>query len=593
MAKDSNQREESPTSRRDFLKGVGAAATSVTAGAGAISFAESIAYAQQRWDHEADVVVVGSGAAASAAALFAHESGSVQVVMLEKAESAGGTTGKSGGEFWIPNNFRMKERGIQDSKQDCLRFMARLSYPTLYDAKENRFGIPEYEYGLLETYYDNAWATVDALRTMSVGDLEVGKSNYLAFPNGLDRYNGLPEHSPLAGRVMFPSEPDGTRPAANGGGAFLISQFKAAIEKRGIPLLLGHRASRLVLNSKREVIGLEATTKTNQAVTIRARKGVSFGTGGFTANTELCRTYLRGPVFGGCAVPTNEGDFLSIAQAVRAGLGNMSHAWWGPCVLEQALVSRSVPAAMFNVRGDSVIQVNCEGRRAGDEKRYYSDRTQVHFYWDPHRVRYPNLIQVMIYDQRCREKFGAGDHWGAMPRPGLNMRSVMTSQTLEGLANLVDARLAQIENRTGSFRLDADFTINLKYTITRFNHFAKTSVDLDFRRGEFPADNPEGTVPSSEYPNPAMYPIASTGPYYAVLIGGGTLDTKGGPKINVHGRILDTQGDVIPGLYGAGNCIASPAGAGYWSRGGTIGPAMTFGALAGKHAAKELVKDFA
>jgi hypothetical protein len=396
---------------------------------------------------------------------------------------------------------------------------------------------------------------------------------------------------------MISSAPDGTRPTGNGGGAFLIAQFKAAIEKRGIPVFLSHRASRLVLNSTREASGLEATTDTDRTVTFRARKGVIFGTGGFTANAELCQTYLRGPIFGGCAVPTNEGDFMLIAQAVGAEMGNMSHAWWGPCVLEQALVSRSVPAAMFNVRGDSVIQVNCEGRRVGDEKRYYNDRTQVHFYWDPHRVRYPNLIQVMIYDQHCREKFGAGDNWGVIPRPGVmlrpgvNMRSVLTSQTLEGLANAVDVRLAEIGNRTGGFRLDADFIVNLNDTIARFNQFAKTGIDLDFHRGEFPADNPpEGVNPSSEYPNPAMYPIASTGPYYAVLIGGGTLDTKGGPKINVHGQILDTGGQVVQGLYGAGNCIASPAGAGYWSRGGTIGPAITFGALAGKHAAKEPVR---
>jgi succinate dehydrogenase/fumarate reductase flavoprotein subunit len=598
---DSDQRKKRCVSRRTFVKGAGAGALWAAATAGAVSFAESIAYAQQKWNHEADVVVVGSGAAASSAALFAHESGGAQVVMLEKADSVGGTTGKSGGQFWIPNNFRMREQGILDSKQDCLRFMARLSYPTLYNAKENRFGIPEYEYSLLETYYDNASPTVDALRTMGVGDLEAGKASYLVSTAGhqwrqsyYDRYAELPEHSHLMGRVMISSEPNGTRPPGIMGGAVLISHFKAAIEKRRIPLLLGHRASRLVLNSKREVIGLEATTGTNQTVTFRARKAVIFGSGGFTANPTLCRTYLRGPIFGGCAVPTNEGDFILIAQAVGAELGNMANAWWGPCVLEQALASRAVPSALFGVPGDSVVQVNCEGRRVGDEKRYYNDRTQVHFYWDPHRMRYPNLIQVMIYDQRCRERFGPSDHFGVMPRPGVNIRSVMTSQTLEGLANVVDSRLAEIENRTGNFRLDADFTSNLRETIARFNQFAKAGVDLDFHRGEFPADDPP--VPAnlgSEYPNPAMYPIASAGPYYAVLIAGGTLDTKGGPKINLHGQVLDTQGQAISGLYGAGNCIASPAGEGYWSPGGTIGPAMTFGAIAGKQAAKESVKDAA
>jgi len=256
-------------------------------------------------------------------------------------------------------------------------------------------------------------------------------------------------------------------------------------------------------------------------------------------------------------------------------------------VLEQALAARNVPSSVFNLPGDSMIQVNREGRRVGDEKRYYNDRTQVHFYWDPHRGRYPNLIQVMIYDQRCREKFGATDIYGVMPRPEVHMRSVLTGQTLEELASVVDTRLAEIANRTGSFRLDADFTSNLKDTIARFNNFATTGVDLDFHRGEFPADNPPGVDPTSKYPNPMMYPIASTGPYYAVLIGGGTLDTKGGPKINVHGQVLDTQGQAISGLYGAGNCIASPAAEGYWSRGATIGPAMTFGALAGRHAASQ------
>jgi predicted oxidoreductase len=87
-----------------------------------------------------------------------------------------------------------------------------------------------------------------------------------------------------------------------------------------------------------------------------------------------------------------------------------------------------------------------------------------------------------------------------------------------------------------------------------------------------------------------MYPISSTGPYYAVLIGGGALDTKGGPKINAHGQVLDTENKPIPGLYGAGNCIASPSGQGYFSAGATIGYAIAYGGIAAKHAAAQKVR---
>ena len=90
--------------------------------------------------------------------------------------------------------------------------------------------------------------------------------------------------------------------------------------------------------------------------------------------------------------------------------------------------------------------------------------------------------------------------------------------------------------------------------------------------------------------NPTMAPISSTGPYHCILVCGGTLDTKGGPKINARAQVIDSQGRPIPGLYGAGNCIASPAGQAYWSGGGTIGPAITFGYLAGLHAAQDTVK---
>ena len=92
-------------------------------------------------------------------------------------------------------------------------------------------------------------------------------------------------------------------------------------------------------------------------------------------------------------------------------------------------------------------------------------------------------------------------------------------------------------------------------------------------------------------PNPCVYPIDVKGPLYAIILGAGTLDTNGGPVANARCQILSADGQPIPGLYGAGNCVASPAGGAYWGAGGTLGPALTFGTLAGRAAAAEPIKE--
>jgi predicted oxidoreductase len=82
-----------------------------------------------------------------------------------------------------------------------------------------------------------------------------------------------------------------------------------------------------------------------------------------------------------------------------------------------------------------------------------------------------------------------------------------------------------------------------------------------------------------------MWPIAEHGPYYATLLGPATLDTKGGPRTNEHGQVLHRSGNPIPGLYGAGNCVAAMSGGSYWAAGATLGPIITFAYIAGRSAA--------
>jgi succinate dehydrogenase/fumarate reductase flavoprotein subunit len=361
--------------------------------------------------------------------------------------------------------------------------------------------------------------------------------------------------------------------------------------------MLGHRVQRLVQNTRGEIVGVEATTRDGQPVAVRARRAVIFGSGGFTHNRELMLSFRRGPEYGGCAVPTNEGDFIYAAGALGAKLGNMSNGFRAEIVLEHGLQFSSTPSDVWFIIGDSVVEVNRYGRRFMDEKRNYHDRSATHFAWDPATHEWPNLLLFMIYDQRT------ADYWtGFYPLPDSAATApyVLSGNTLDELSRAIEGRLTELAPRIGGFNLDSSFAANLPQTITRFNDAAKHGVDPDFRRGEWDYDKEQSTRaptlagaqwPSPDQVNPSMYPFRSTGPYYAIIIAAGTLDTNGGPVINERSQVVNQDGVPLGGLYGAGNCIASPAGGAYWGAGGTLGPAVTFGYIAGVNAARESIKE--
>jgi succinate dehydrogenase/fumarate reductase flavoprotein subunit len=168
---------------------------------------------------------------------------------------------------------------------------------------------------------------------------------------------------------------------------------------------------------------------------------------------------------------------------------------------------------------------------------------------------------------------------------------VISGTSLADLERNINERLKTLAHKLpAGLVLDRTFGQNLETTVQRFNRFAEQGEDLDFQRGNNPIDRSSQANTSNGKPNPTLFPLAKDGPYYCVILAAGTLDTKGGPRINTNAQVLDRKGNAIAGLYGAGNCIASPAAQAYWSGGATIGPALTFGYLAAKHASESPVK---
>ena len=143
------------------------------------------------------------------------------------------------------------------------------------------------------------------------------------------------------------------------------------------------------------------------------------------------------------------------------------------------------------------------------------------------------------------------------PAPTISTSS--KGQTLAALSKAIGERLERYKSVTGGLALAPDFEKTLAATIERFNGFAVGGRDFDFKRGERQVELLfNGSVaPSPSAPNPTMFPMSDHGPYYAALLTGGNLDTKGGPKTNVSGQVVDDQDKPIAGLYGVGNCVAS------------------------------------
>jgi 3-oxosteroid 1-dehydrogenase len=542
---------------------------------------------KRRWDLEVDVVVIGSGAAGLTAAIAAHEA-KAKVAILEKASTIGGATAVSGGVVWVPNNHHMSEVGIADSRDEALAYTKRLTDGRSSDA-------------LVDAFIDTAPVMLKfveettSLRFTALAkypdyhpEFPGGKPGGRSLDAGLFDSNELGDwkkklrRSPIFGMtamsvteatewgvfskpLSLPFKLLGERYSKGlvcYGGALTGKLLKAVLD-RGISPILECPARELVVEEGR-VVGVKAA-RGGEDFFVRAKKGVVLASGGFEWNSELAKQFLGGPLTHPNSPPANVGDGLRMAMSLGADLGNMSEAWWCP--------SLAIPGEEYDKRplhrGDFATRslphsmiVNRRGARFVDEACNYNDLMKAFFAFDPIGYERSNLPAWIVVDQQYLDRYALLTYVPGMPVP----EWLVAAPTLDELAQKigVDAR-------------------GLAATVARFNRFAVEGADPDFRRGESLYDHFYGDP--DHRPNPNLGTIEQA-PFYAIEVHAGAIGTKGGARTDGDARVLTTAGAPIAGLYAAGNVAAGVTGAGYPGAGATIGAAMTFGWLAGRHAAR-------
>lgn len=539
MSKQEN--EQKLDSRRNFLRksamvGVGATASAALAACSgsAVAGKESV-----KFDKEVDVLVVGSGTVA-VAAIAAKDAGAEKVLIIEKGPGFGGTSALSGGGMWIPNNYAMKEQGLEDTREDAYLFLS-----TVTDGQSNE--------ELMNSYLDNGPRLIEWLRDNHGFNWVIGSSMF-------NDYYQLPGYRPL-GRTVFPAK-DGK----SVGGMGYWTQLREVIDGLGIEVMLETAGKRLITNEKGEVIGLYAETFEGE-IAIRAKKGVILGTGGFDFNKEMTAAFLRGPIYASNSVSTNTGDGHIMGMALGADLRNMNDSWGLPFFpIDPENLKGEADWQTFRGKPGAVV-VNKHGERIGNEASSYELFQRAFYYWDSGLFEWRNTPAYWMCDSTFTEHYfmpGSGYKMGVVPE------WMEQADTLEELCGKLGIDWAGFEK-----------------TITAFNENAKEGIDPVWHRGEYDFDKGTAgdlTGERTDLKNNCLAPLEK-GPFYGAKYVPGTCGTNGGLKVNATAQVINVWGEVIPGLYAVGNTAGSVMGAAYPGGGSTVGAGCVFGMMAGEHAA--------
>lgn len=557
-----------------------------------------------------DLAVLGSGAAGLAAALTGALRG-LRVVVLEHAPRVGGTSARSSGTVWVPDSPWLRGMGVQDDRPRAERYLAGLvgdpspaalwrtfldagpeMLAELRDAAGVRFRpfmtAPDYRQDI-----DGAAPGGRALEPEPFDGRRLGADFARLDPP-------LPEFMLFGGMMVTRAESavllraDRSLPAAALGlrlcaryladrarghvrgtrlvlGNALVARLWHAARERGAQVRTGCRPVALLRDGDR-VAGVDVEGPRG-AHRLRATRGVVLAGGGFPASPEWRARHLPAPVSAHTpAAPGCDGSTITLGLSQGAVLGpaGRDNALWFPSSFAtRADGSTAIwPHIVLDRAKPGLIAVGPSGRRFVDEAVSYHEFVRAMYGNDPAPAAIPAWL---VCDRAFIGRYGLG-----LVRPR-TPRRLIARHVRDGYLRC-EPSIAALAVAIG---VPPD---TLTDTIARFNAGARVGRDDDFYKGGNAYDRAAGDPAVG--PNPCLAPLEHP-PFYALAVYPTPLGTSLGLRTDGQARVLDAGGRAIPGLYACGNDMHSPFGGEYPGAGGQLGPALTFGWLAARHAAAQ------
>ena len=565
----------------------------------------------QLQDHDTvDLVVIGSGGAGFSAALNAAIDGA-RVLLVERMAHVGGTTALSAATTWVPGTKRGLEVNPDDTPERVATFL-NLAVGERSDAKLRQAFIDNGPHAIAKLEANSALQfQVRMLHPDYLSELEGsvlrGRAiepqpfdGKLLGPNLTLVRNPIPEFTVLGGMMVDRDDifhllrltetwksfsysvriivrhfldkllhPRSTRLVM--GNAMIARMLYSYIQRKGL-LVTNTEATQLLQDGNRiQGVVLQQTLPDGSVVkrTLHSKGGVVMASGGFNRHATRRADLLPGAKEAWCpAGPghTGKAQDLALQAGGQLGSGGLSHAFWAPVSTRQRADGSTAvfPHFVMDRGKPGMITVDSQGQR------YLNESTSYHLFgiaMQAHHATTPSVPSWLVCDAGALKRYGIG-----MVRPGGKGLEPFLADGYLKQGNTL-AELAQQLN------VPAD---KLKATVERFNAFADQGVDEDFQRGTTDYQRANGDA-TWHGPNPCLGALRE-GPFYAVALYPGDIGAATGLVTDGDARVLNAQGVAIDGLYAAGNDMHSIMGGIYPAPGITIGPGVTFGYLAAKHA---------